>query len=99
VRKPFIPGLLSTSVGRMFIVFVFLSLVAATASAQPPRPPGTFGNYDGKTPSGLQPGAPAGAFALSGFDNINLYNGSINFRLPILQIGGRGSAGYVVNLR
>jgi RHS repeat-associated protein len=29
---------------------------------------------------------------LSGFDNVNLYNGNLNFRLPLLQVGGRGSA-------
>jgi RHS repeat-associated protein len=47
---------------------------------------------DGSTPSGLQPGSPAGSYALSGFDNVNLYNGNLNFHLPLLQISGRGSA-------
>lgn len=54
----------------------------------------TTSSYDGKTPSGLAPGAPAGSYPLSGFDNINLYNGKLNFRLPIVQMGGRGAAGY-----
>jgi len=31
---------------------------------------------DGSTPLALSPGAPAGSYALSGFDNVNLYNGS-----------------------
>ncbi|HXQ68920.1 MAG TPA: hypothetical protein VN844_00410, partial [Pyrinomonadaceae bacterium] len=47
---------------------------------------------DGSTPSGLQPGSPAGSYGLSDFDNVNLYNGNLNFHLPLLQISGRGSA-------
>lgn len=53
---------------------------------------------DGKTPLALQPGVPAGSYALSDFDNINPYNGSLNFRLPLLNIGGRGTAGYSMTL-
>lgn len=49
---------------------------------------------DGSTPSGLAPGAPAGSYALSGFDNVNLFNGHMNFRLPLLNVTGRGGAGY-----
>jgi YD repeat-containing protein len=45
---------------------------------------------DGLTPLGLSPGSPAGSYTLSGFDNVNLYNGNLNFRLPLLQIHGRG---------
>ncbi|HEY3104510.1 MAG TPA: hypothetical protein VGJ69_13035, partial [Pyrinomonadaceae bacterium] len=47
---------------------------------------------NGSTPAGLTPGAPAGSYGLSGFDNINLYNGNMNFRLPLISIGGRGAA-------
>ena len=53
----------------------------------------------GATPLALTPGAPAGSFALSGFDNVNLFNGNLNFRLPLLHIGGRGSAGYTMTLK
>jgi RHS repeat-associated protein len=53
---------------------------------------------NGKTPAGLAPGAPTGSYALSGFDNINPFNQSLNFRLPLLRIGGRGSAGYTMTL-
>jgi RHS repeat-associated protein len=53
---------------------------------------------DGSTPLALKPGAPAGSYALSGLDNINPYNGSLNFRLPLLNIGGRGSAAYAMTL-
>ena len=53
---------------------------------------------DGTTPLALSPGAPAGSYALSGFETINEYNGNLNFKLPLLQIGGRGSASYVLSL-
>jgi len=47
---------------------------------------------------GLKPGTPAGSYSLSGFDDINLYNGNLNFRLPLLSIGGRGSAAHTIML-
>ena len=47
---------------------------------------------DGSTPLGLQPGAPAGSYALSGFDNVNLYNGNLSFQLSLLGVSGRGGA-------
>ncbi|HSE16491.1 MAG TPA: RHS repeat-associated core domain-containing protein [Pyrinomonadaceae bacterium] len=53
---------------------------------------------DGKTPLALQPGTPAGSYALSELDHINPFNGSLNFRLPLLNIGGRGTAGYMMTL-
>jgi RHS repeat-associated protein len=53
---------------------------------------------DGATPLAIAPGAPAGSYALSEFDSINLYNGSLNFRLPLLHIGGRGDAQYAMSL-
>lgn len=53
---------------------------------------------DASTPAGQAPGAPAGSFALSGFDNVNLFNGKLNFSLPLMRIGGRGEVGYNVSL-
>src|SRR6266508_636026 len=47
---------------------------------------------------GLMPGSPAGSYSLSDFEDINLYNGSLNFSLPILAIGGRGGAGYAMKI-
>jgi YD repeat-containing protein len=57
------------------------------------------GSTDGTTPLGLSPGSPTGSYALSEFDVVNLYNGSLNFRLPIYQIAGRGGAGYAITLQ
>lgn len=54
---------------------------------------------DGRTPSGMAPGAPAGSYALSGLDDINLFNGNLNFNIPLITIGGRGSAGYTMTFR
>ena len=57
------------------------------------------GSTDGTTPLGLTPGSPTGSYALSDFDVVNLYNGSLNFRLPIYQIAGRGGAGFAITLQ
>src|SRR5688500_18231997 len=51
---------------------------------------------DGSTPLSLSPGTHAGAYALSGFDNINVYNGNLNFYLPLLTVGGRGNAAHTI---
>jgi RHS repeat-associated protein len=73
------------------VTFIFLLLALAQgASAQ--------ATADGTTPLGIAPGAPAGSYSLSGFDNVNLFNGNLNFRLPLLSIKGRGSAGYQITL-
>ncbi|MDQ3745360.1 MAG: RHS repeat protein, partial [Acidobacteriota bacterium] len=67
-----------------------LALLSLSASAQRAT--------DGSTPSGLAPGSPAGSYPLSDLDTVNLYNGSLNFHLPLLKVGGRGAAGYPVSL-
>jgi RHS repeat-associated protein len=87
--------LASNIVRRLFIALATASLLLlslAVANAQNSNP------TDGSTPAGLKPGAPAGSYGLSGFDNINLYNGNLNFRLPLLSIAGRGGAGYTMTL-
>lgn len=52
----------------------------------------------GTTPTGLAPGAPAGSYSLSGFEHVNLFNGNLDFSLPLLKVGGRGGAQTGVNL-
>jgi len=56
----------------------------------------TFSALDGMTPIGLEPGTAPGSYQLSGLDSLNLYNGSASVRIPLLQIGGRGEAGYTM---
>jgi len=68
-------------------VILLLLLLASGVNAQ-----SETSSTDGATPLGNAPGAPAGSYALSGFDSVNLYNGHLNFLLPLLQVGGRGSA-------
>jgi len=84
----------SIYIRQFFIATISLSvlLFSVVPSAQNSNP------TDGSTPAGLKPGAPSGSYGLSGFDNVNLYNGNLNFRLPLLRIGGRGSAGYTMTL-
>ena len=72
-------------------IFILLALLSFGVSAQ-------TSNTDGATPAGLSPGAPAGSYSLTGFENVNLYNGNLNVSLPLLSVGGRGSAGYTVTL-
>jgi RHS repeat-associated protein len=74
------------------LALLSFALLIGCADAQSSKP------TDGTTPLGLSPGAPAGSYALGGFDNINLYNGNLNFRLPLLSVGGRGGAGHTVML-
>jgi hypothetical protein len=62
-----------------------LLVCAAAASAQ-------TSSTDSSTPLALSQGAPAGSFPLSGFENINAYNGNLDFHLPLLHVGGRGGA-------
>src|SRR5712691_6584502 len=77
------------------LVLVSLSLMlASTIGAQVTTTSAT----DGMTPLGTTPGAPAGSYALSGFDNVNVFNGNLNFHLPLLTIAGRGKAGYTMML-
>ena len=51
---------------------------------------------DGTTPLALQPGTPAGSYALSDLDHINPYNGALSFQLKLLSVAGRGAAGYTI---
>jgi hypothetical protein len=74
-------------------VAVLLMVIVNGAKAQTVK-----NSADGHTPSGLAPGASAGSYALSGFDNINFATGSLNFSLPLLTVGGRGSARYTMML-
>lgn len=92
MTKTFHRHSLSKLIVRFLMLLVIAQLLVTAASAQ------TTSVTDGKTPTGLTPGAPAGSYALSGFDNVNLFNGNLNFHLPLQNIGGRGGAGYTMTL-
>lgn len=72
----------------MLFALVVTFLAASGLKAQTDATTG----LDGFTPAAMQPGTPAGSYALSGFDTIDLYSGSLNFRLPLVHVQGRGDA-------
>src|SRR5215510_11227061 len=78
------------TINRLIKVIMLLLLSAISINAQ--------AITHGSMPPPIAPGSPAGSYALSGLDNISLYSGQINLRLPLLQVGGRGSAGYTMAL-
>jgi hypothetical protein len=43
-------------------------------------------------------GAPAGSYALTGFESVNLYSGNLNFNLPLVSVSGRGGMGIPFSL-
>src|SRR5882672_3742768 len=63
------------------LLALLLSQTVALVVAQSP--------LDGLIPSGLKPGSPAGSYE-SSMDTVNLFNGNLNFRIPLLTVGGRG---------
>src|SRR6266851_5790441 len=69
--------------GLLFLLFSMLGHCTAQGPAL------VRNALQSETPLAMTPGAPAGSYALSGFDNVNLYNGNLNFSLPLLKIGGR----------
>ena len=83
--------------GRMSSVMFGLSLAAILTMVFSPVQAIAQTTNNG-TRVGLMPGSPAGSYSLSDFEDINLYNGSLNFSLPILPIGGRGGAGYAMKV-
>lgn len=90
------PAHASTLFGLRFTVRLVM-LVAALLVV--PGASATTNVTDYFTPTGLTPGAPAGSYALSGFETINPYSGNLNFSLPLLHVGGRGTAGYTMMLK
>src|ERR1700752_3954288 len=71
-------------------VFVLLFTSVGSARAQ--------NTIHGSTSASQAPGAPSGSYALTGFENVNLFNGHLNFHLPLLPIGARGESGYTITL-
>ena len=80
-RKAWFPFLCNAFTVALLIVILFKSMAATTVT-------------QGSTPLALTPGAPAGSYPLSSFDQMNPYNGNISFNLSLLGIGGRGDVGY-----
>jgi RHS repeat-associated protein len=75
---------------RAVFVGSLLSLLAISAAAQ--------SSTDGQTPLGLKPGSPTGSYPLSDFETVNLFNGNLNFQMPLLAIAGRGGATFPLTI-
>lgn len=76
---------------RLLVFALGLTFFAAVTSAQQAT--------DGATPLGLSSGSPAGSYAVSDFESVNLYNGTLSFQMPLLKVAGRGGAGYPAMIR
>jgi len=82
---------LETSAKSVFVGCLLVGLLVSNANGQ-------TSSTDGTTPLVLTAGAPAGSYGLSGFDHINVFNGNLNFHLPMVHVGGRGDAQYTMVL-
>lgn len=74
----------------LFILLILLINISVFGQAS--------NSTNSRTPLALAPGSPAGSYNLSGFESVNLFNGNLNFSLPLLNVGGRGNAGYTLTL-
>ncbi len=93
MKKTSIRGGVVIRFRSIFAAAPLLLLFITSVSAQ------TFTSVtDGSTPSALTSGAPAGAYPVSGFENINLYNGNLNVAFPLVHVGGRGGAEHTLML-
>ena len=80
------------------LISLLKALLVITALAVSHSAQTNITNSNGKTPSGMAPGSLAGSYPLSGFENINLFNGNLSFHLPLLTVGGRGSVSSTIML-
>ena len=76
------------------LVPLLLLIFASVSAAQT----NNIANY-ATMPAGLAPGAPAGSYALSELESINVYNGGLNVAVPLLKVRGRGEGGYTITVR
>ena len=89
ISKTSIADNIRLSVGAVILIFV--ALVASSSGQQTTA-------LDGTTPPSLAPGTPTGSYDLSDFEHLNLFNGNLNVSLKLLNVSGRGGAGYTVTL-
>jgi hypothetical protein len=62
---------------RLNILLLLFTFCVTTARSQAPYFQPTASTT---TPFAEEPGAPVGSYPLSGFDNVNLFNGALEFR-------------------
>ncbi|KAF0193567.1 MAG: hypothetical protein FD167_5945, partial [bacterium] len=67
---------------KLITALLLISLMAISTSAQH-----ITSSNDQSTPSALATGTPPlGSFGGSGFDKVNLYNGNMNFSIPVASL-------------
>jgi RHS repeat-associated protein len=73
-------------IGRFCALLTTWSFIlTGVASAQ-------LSSVNGTTPPGNAVGGSAGTYSLNDLENVNLYNGNLSFKLPLLALSGRGEA-------
>ncbi|HEU4510625.1 MAG TPA: RHS repeat-associated core domain-containing protein, partial [Pyrinomonadaceae bacterium] len=72
--------------GRPLLLMAAITTTPLWANSQTST---TTGPLDKRTPLALAPGAPAGS-QLEDLATVNLFNGHLNFALPLTIVGGRG---------
>jgi RHS repeat-associated protein len=80
------------SIGAVLFLIALVVLSTRAVNAQDR----TTNPVDGHTPTGLQAGSPTGSFPLSGFDLVSPFSGNLNFSLPLIKAGGRGTPGFTL---
>ena len=75
-------------------IFKLVSLLAVSAAFAATA----LAQSAGPTPPAVAPGSPASSYALSGLDQVNLFNGYLNVQIPLYSITGRGEAGKTITL-
>lgn len=88
----FRPSVTPTKLERFVLTLAFIILSFSQTLAQQEYSGNAF------TSQAVAPGAPAGAYSLSDIERVNLASGNLSVALPLLRIGGRGTAGYTMML-
>lgn len=76
---------LTIALEHLLAIILVLIVSATVAFGQ------TTSSTDGTTLPGQAPG-PAGSYGLTGLETVNLYNGNLDFHLPLVGVAGRGGA-------
>jgi RHS repeat-associated protein len=95
MKKNLLTGTINHKKFRFASVILFLLLIGCGLEIEKVF---AGSDTDGRTPSHLTPGAPAGSYGISNFENVNLFNGHLNVTMPLSSLAGRGDVGYSVNL-
>ena len=77
-----------------FTRFVILGLTMTVLSVFGFTDPVSEASSDAVAVPAIQGGNPSSSYSFGSVSHVNLYNGKLNVTIPLVRIGGRGSAGY-----